>query len=110
MIGYIFETTNTKTGETYIGKRYAVSFDKNYLGEVDNDALAKAIEKDGRPAFSVKMLIPFEDMAKLDEAFAGMNKSSKPAKKAEKIEKVEEPEVVEEEKKPARKKKAVEEE
>lgn len=93
MIGYIFETTNTKTGETYLGKRYAVTFDKNYLGESDD--LAVAVEKYGRPSFTVKMLAPFEDMAKLDVAFDEMNKSSQP---------------VEEVKKTTRKKKVVEEE
>lgn len=78
MYGYIFETTNTKTGETYLGKRYAVGFDKNYFGEENNDALAVAIEKYGRPAFTVKMIMPFETQAAVDEAFAEM---AKPAKK-----------------------------
>lgn len=100
MIGYIFETKNLKTGETYLGKRYAVTFDKNYFGE---DA-EPAVEKYGRSAFEVKMIMPYDNQTKLDEAFEEMNKSSKPAKKA----KVEEPEVVEE--KPARKKRAKSEE
>ena len=98
MVGYIFETTNTKTGETYLDKRYAVTFDKNFLGEGDD--VAKAIEKYGRPTFVAKMLMPFEDIAKLDEAFAEMKKSSKPAKKEK---------VVEEEPKAAKKKKSEEE-
>ena len=99
MIGYIFETTNTKTGKTYLGKRYAVSFDKNYLGEVDSDELAKDIEQYGRPTFAVKMLMPFEDPAKLENALAEMSKKS--------VKTAVEPE---EDKKPGRKKKAVEEE
>lgn len=75
MIGYIFETTNKKTGETYLGKRYAVSFDKNFLGDMDD--LAVAIEKYGRPSFEVKMLRPCETQKQLDEAFEAMNKSAK---------------------------------
>lgn len=109
MVGYIFETTNTKTGETYIGKRYAVTFDKNYLGESDNEDLAKDIEKYGRPAFSVRMLMPYENTTVLDASFAGLNKKpAKTKKEAEPVEEVEEAPV--EEKKPTRKKKAVEEE
>ena len=104
MIGYIFETTNTKTGETYVGKRYAVTFDKTYLGDDDN--LAVAIEKYGRPSFEVKMLMPFESQEKLDAAFAEMAKPSKKAKVVE--ESVEEP--VEEKPARTRKKKVAEEE
>lgn len=100
MVGYIFETTNKKTGETYLGKRYAVTFDKNFVGE---DAEV-AVEKFGRSNFDVKMLAPFESIEKLEEAFGEMAKSNKPAKKA-KVE--EEPK---EEVKPSRKKKTVEEE
>lgn len=70
MFGYIFETTNNKTGETYIGKRYAVLFDKNYLG--DDEKLAIDIEKYGRPAFSVRMVMPYESPEALDAAFADM--------------------------------------
>ena len=100
MVGYIFETTNKKTGETYLGKRYAVTFDKNFVGE---DAEV-AVEKFGRSNFDVKMLAPFESIEKLEEAFSEMAKSNKPAKKA----KVEEE--TKEEVKPSRKKKTVEEE
>ena len=84
MYGYIFEVTNNKTGETYLGKRYAVSFDKNYFGEVENDKLAIAIEKYGRPSFSVKMIMPFESPEAVDAAFAEMqpNKSTKTVVKA----------------------------
>ena len=46
MFGYILETTNKKTGETYLGKRYAVSFDKYYLG--DSEELMTAIDKYGK--------------------------------------------------------------
>jgi len=121
MYGYIFETTNTKTGQTYLGKRYAVSFDKNYLGEDCDNALALAIEKYGRPSFSVKMIMPFESQAALDSVFAEKKGAEKIAL-AKKIEskvkaepKKEEPveEVEVEEPKPAkrgRKKKTTEEE
>ena len=115
MYGYIFETTNTKTGETYLGKRYAVSFDKNYFGEENNNALAVAIEKYGRPAFTAKMIMPYETQAAVDEAFAEMAKPVEKKVKAKKEPEVEvEPaqEPVVEEKKPAkrgRKKKTEEE-
>ncbi len=77
MYGYIFEVTNNKTGDTYLGKRYAVSFDKNYFGEADNAKLAVAIEKYGRPTFSVKMLMPFDTQEAIDAVFAEMDKSAK---------------------------------
>lgn len=98
MYGYIFETTNTKTGDKYIGKRYAVSFDKHYFGENENDALAIAIEKYGRPSFEVKMLMPFETQVAIDTVFDEMKKPEK--KSVKKEEPKEEP--VEEEKKPAK--------
>ena len=98
MVGYTFEVTNKKTGETYVGKRYAVSFDKNFVGE---DA-EPAVEKYGRSAFEVKMIAPFESIEKVDEAYEAMKK---PAKKA----KVEAEPVVEEDKPKTRKRKAVEE-
>lgn len=79
MLGYIFETTNKKTGEKYLGKRYAVSFDKNYLGDMDD--LAVAIEKYGRPTFEVKMVLPYETKEQLDIAFEAMKAERKPANK-----------------------------
>ena len=122
MYGYIFEVTNKATGKTYLGKRYAVSFDNNYFGEEANKTLALDIEKYGRPAFEVKMLMPYEEPSVLDAVFEDMNKAkpkqveSKPEKK--KVEpkkeepKVEEPKEEEpvKEKAPAKKgrKKAVE--
>ena len=72
MIGYIFETTNNKTGEKYLGKNYAVSFDKNFLGT--DDKLIVDIEKYGRPSFTVTMIRPFDSIEELDEVFASMNK------------------------------------
>lgn len=89
MYGYIFETTNKKTGETYLGKRYAVSFDKNYFGEEVNDKLAVAIEKYGRPSFSVKMIMVYETPEAVDAAFEEMQKSQKKVveKKDEPVEK-----------------------
>lgn len=101
MVGYIFETTNKKTGETYLGKRYGVTFDKNYFG--DSDDVAIAIEKYGKPSFEVKMLRPCDSIEEVDAMFEEFAKSRKPAKKA----KVEEEAT--EEVKPARKRKAVEE-
>jgi hypothetical protein len=101
MIGYIFETTNKNTGETFLGKRYAVSFDKNFFGE----EAEKSVEKYGKSAFAVKMIMPYDNIEALDKAFDAMKASRKPAKK--------EAPVVEEEKeeKPRKKHtKAVEEE
>ena len=77
MYGYIFETTNTKTGEKYLGKRYAVSFDKKYLGEDADRKLSLDIEKYGRIYFEAKMIMPYETQAALDEAFNAMQKSVK---------------------------------
>ena len=77
MQGYIFEVTNNKTGETYLGKVGAVSFNKNYFGEENNSKLAVAIEKYGRPSFSVKMIMPYESLAELDYAFAEIQPTSK---------------------------------
>lgn len=78
MYGYIFEVTNKKTGEKYLGKRYAVAFDKNYFGEENNPALAIAIEKNGRPAFEARMIMPYENPDVLDTVFDSMVKSEKP--------------------------------
>lgn len=103
MFGYIFEVTNKKTGEKYLGKRYAVTFDKNYFGEENNDALAVAIEKNGRPSFEVKMLMPYETPEAIDAAFAEMKPVEKPKQRVVKEEPEEEPV---EEKKPAKKKSA----
>lgn len=89
MIGYIFRTTNKKTGDTYLGKRYAVSFDKNYLGDMDD--LAVDIEKYGRPSFEVKMILPYETKEQLDAAFEAMDE---PAKKVVVKEEVKEEEEV----------------
>lgn len=100
MYGYIFETTNIKTGEKFIGKRYAVSFDKHFFGE-DAD-----IEKYGKDGFTVKMIVPpFDNQQALDAKYEEMLKSYKKVKAP----KVEEP--VEEEvpvKKTTRKKKSEE--
>lgn len=113
MLGYIFETTNKQTGETYIGKRYSVRFDKDYFGEADNKDLAIAIEKYGKPSFEVKMIRPFEGKNEIDDCYNRLckeNKSmilTKDIKKEVKpeqpavVEDVEKP-VVEEEKKPAK--------
>lgn len=73
MFGYIFETTNKKTGETYLGKCYSVKFNKNLLG-VDN----ALIEKYGKENFSVKMIRAFEEQEVLDWVFDDMTKSNKP--------------------------------
>ena len=69
MYGYTFAVTNNKTGETYIGKRYAVAFDNKYFGEDENEELSKAIEKDGKASFSVKMIMPYETKEAVDYAF-----------------------------------------
>ena len=130
MYGYIFETTNTKTGDTYLGKRYAVKFDKDYFGEDNNESLAIAIEKYGRSAFEVKMIMPYEDRYAIEMAYNEMLKPKRPEAEPEvekpKRKKAEEPvvempeqkestreEPVAEEPKPAkrgRKKKVVEDE
>ena len=80
MYGYIFETTNTKTGDTYLGKRYAVKFDKDYLGEENDSALAVAIEKYGRPSFEAKMIMPYEDARTLDLAYDEVARTKAEAK------------------------------
>ena len=90
MFGYTFEVTNLKTGNKYLGKRYAASFSKDYFGEQDNDALAKDIEKYGRPSFEVKMIMPYESPEAVDAAFAELKPVEKPKKKVVK----EEPEEV----------------
>ena len=110
MYGYIFETTNIKTGDKYLGKRYAVAFDKDYLGETENNKLAIAIEKYGRPSFEARMLMPYESQDALDYAFAEMNVEPASKKEATKVEEV--PDKVPEEKPVKRKskKKAAEEE
>lgn len=95
MQGYIFETTNTKTGERYIGKRGAVSFDKNYLGDDTISSLALAIEKYGRPTFTVKMIMPYESMEELDAAFEAIEKPQKKATTKKKEVVVEEPKIEE---------------
>ena len=105
MYGYIFEAINTKTGEKYIGKRYAVGFDKNYLGEENNTALAVAIEKYGRPSFSAKMLMPYDSKDAVDSAYESMVKVEKPKKienPVKPVEEVEEP-IEPEEEKPVKK-------
>lgn len=99
MYGYIFETTNTKTGDTYLGKRYAVKFDKDYFGEENDSALAVAIEKYGRPLFKVKMIMPYEERHALNLAYDEMArmraeakiKTSEPKEEKPKRKKVEEP-------------------
>lgn len=99
MYGYIFETTNVNTGETYLGKRYSVKFDKKFFG-IDESL----IEKYGKEAFTVKMVRAFEEQEVLDYVFDEMMKARKPAKK-------EAPVVEEKEEKPRKKRtKAVEEE
>ena len=94
MYGYVFETTNKKTGETYIGKRYAVSFDKKFFGEEDNNELAKAIEKYGRVSFESKMLMPFESKLAVDDYYDELRKKAevKVIEKGPKQTKVKEPE------------------
>ena len=71
MIGYIFEVTNKKTGETYLGKCYSVFFNKNYFGE---DAEPE-VQKLGKSMFDIKMIMPYERVELLDEAFEEMKKA-----------------------------------
>lgn len=101
MFGYIFETTNKKTGKTYLGKRYSVKFDKNFLG-VDN----ALIEKYGKENFSVKMIRAFEEQEVLDWVFDDMTKSNESVEP--KVEPVE-PKVENENKTRKKRTKAVEE-
>ena len=104
MFGYIFETTNKKTGKTYLGKCYSVKFDKNLLG-VDN----ALIEKYGKENFSVKMIRAFEEQEVLDWVFDDMTKSTKSNESVEpKVEPVE-PKVENENKTRKKRTKAVEE-
>ena len=104
MFGYTFEVTNTKTGDKYTGKKYAVTFDKDYLGEDANEALAVAIEKYGRPAFEVKMLMPYETQDAVDAAFAEIQ----PTKKTKRVVVKETPDVAKDDKMVAREEKVVE--
>lgn len=87
MFGYIFETTNTKTGKTYFGKRYAVKFDKKFFG--DSEEIKADIEKYGTDAFTVKMIMPYDEQKDLDCAFTIYERvEPKIDKKAEKVEEV----------------------
>ena len=104
MFGYTFEVTNKRTGETYLGKRYAVSFDRNYFGESENNALAVAIEKYGRPSFEVKMIMCYESPEAVDAAFAELKPAEKPKKKEKPVEEKPIEEVPVEEKKPTKRK------
>ena len=110
MFGYTFEVVNKKTGNKYLGKRYAASFSKDYFGEQDNDALAKDIEKYGRPSFEVKMIMPYETIEAVDAAYTELAPVAKPKKK-EVVEEVQEevPEEAPVEKKPPKRKKKSEE-
>lgn len=54
MYGYIYRTTNTVNGKTYVGQHKAGSFDANYLGS--GRLLKLAISKYGRRAFTVEVL------------------------------------------------------
>lgn len=58
MYGYVFLTTNLKSGKKYIGARRSVLFDKNYFGELEE--IAKDVHNEGPQSFSVKMLMPYE--------------------------------------------------
>ena len=58
MFGYVFIATNSENGKKYIGKRYAVGFDRKYFG--DDPKVMNDIEKYGVSAFSCKMLMPYE--------------------------------------------------
>jgi len=69
MFGYVFEVTNTKTGKKYIGEKYAVAFDKDYLGEEIDERLVLDIQKYGRPAFEVKMIDVGETKIAVDELY-----------------------------------------
>ena len=106
MYGYIFEVTNKETGKKYLGKRYAVAFDKMYFGEENNRQLALDLEKYGRPAFEAKMIMPYEEQSALDAVFDEMKKAEpKPEKK--KVEpKKEEPKVEEPKEEPVKEVKA----
>lgn len=73
MVGYIFKVTNKRTGETFIGKNYSVAFNKNYVGE----EVEPEIQKYGISAFEVKMIMPYERIDQLDDAFEEMKKSQK---------------------------------
>ena len=108
MFGYTFEVVNKKTGDKYLGKRYAASFNKDYFGEEFNDALAKDIEKYGRPSFEARMIMPYESIEAVDAAYAELKPVEKPKKK-EVVAEIPEEEVPVEEKKPPKRKKKSEE-
>lgn len=54
MVGYIYKTTNKKTGKIYIGKRRSRKFDKTYYGS--GVELQKDIEKYGYKRFKTKII------------------------------------------------------
>ena len=107
MYGYIFEVVNKQTGDRFIGKRYSVSFDKNYFGEEFDKALAQAVEKYGRPSFEARMIMPYEEPVVLDTVFEEMQKMQKKPTKKKEVETEEAP--VEEKAPKKRTKKTVEE-
>ena len=59
MYGYVFLTTNSSTGIKFIGINRAVKFNPHYYG--DTDAISKDLATYGERAFSVAMLMPYED-------------------------------------------------
>lgn len=67
MVGYVFLTTNSKTGKKLIGKRLSVGFDKNYFG--DNSELQDDIAKYGVSGLSVSMLMPYESIEAVDAGY-----------------------------------------
>lgn len=83
MFGYIFETVNTKTGKVYHGKRYAVKFDKKFFG--DSEDIKADIEKYGSDAFTVKMIMPYDEQKALDAAFDFYTKAETKAEPVEEV-------------------------
>lgn len=66
MIGYIYLTTNTKTGLIYVGQKRSTTFlgDK-YLGS--GKLLVQAVKEFGRESFVVQLIEEIEDDSKLAE-------------------------------------------
>lgn len=66
MYGYIYRTTNTVNGKTYVGQHKSSSFDRSYLGS--GRLLKLAISKYGRRSFTVEVLQWCETKEELDSA------------------------------------------
>lgn len=67
MIGYIYKTTNLKTGKIYIGQHLAESFEpEKYIGS--GCLFKKILERDGRESFICELLKECDTLQELNES------------------------------------------